>query len=453
MTGYPLTKKVAIFAHSGKGNLGDEATMTAVLRNVRLRHPGADVWAFTLDPADTQARHEVSAFPIRRPRAPSRAMVGPPQAPGDGARADAVAPAGRIKRWIRRIPVLGSALRGLWRAVETIPAVPAELAFLAKSSRRLKGVDLFIVAGGGQLGDYFGGAWGFPYTIFKWSLMARARGAKLAFLSVGAGPIGSPLSKLFFRWSLSMASYRSFRDESSRTLIESLGVSRENHVFPDLVHGLEPSGPGSGRRGSGCVVGINPLPFHDSRYWAEDVPDVYERYVHTLASFAVRVIEAGHNVLLFPTQVVADPPVIKHLESLIRDRLPAPRGSSLLCPHVSSFDELLAAIDETDIVVASRFHGIIISLLMSKPVIGLAYNQKTDDLLADLGLGDYVADIGSFEVAWLISQLDRLLAGGEDVRRRFESRRSDYRSALEDQYRTLLGNATEPSFAPVPLTA
>ena len=57
--------------------------------------------------------------------------------------------------------------------------------------------------------------------------MARARGAKIAFVSVGAGPISSSLSKLLFRWSLSLASYRSFRDEGSRKLIESLGVSRK----------------------------------------------------------------------------------------------------------------------------------------------------------------------------------------------------------------------------------
>jgi polysaccharide pyruvyl transferase WcaK-like protein len=131
--------------------------------------------------------------------------------------------------------------------------------------------------------------------------------------------------------------------------------------------------------------------------------------------------------------------VIKDLESLIRNSLPIPCDDSLMCPPVSSFDDLLSAIAQTDIVVASRFHGIIISLLMARPVIGLSYNQKTDELMADMGLGGYVADIGRFEVPWLVSQLERLQADAEDVRCGIKARRSDYRSALEIQYSLLLG--------------
>jgi polysaccharide pyruvyl transferase WcaK-like protein len=448
MNGWYPIKKVAVFAHSGKGNLGDEATLAAVIQNVERRHPSAEICAFTLNPVDTHARHKVPAFPIRRPKDARQAAAGPAHGPPEGLDPTAVRPSHPIKQLLKRIPVLGTVLRRVHTGVGSIPALVAELAFLARSSRHLKGVDLFVVAGGGQLGDYFGGAWGFPYTIFKWSVLAKVRGAKLAFLSVGAGPITSPVSKLLFRWSLSLASYRSFRDEGSRKLIESLGVSGEHHVFPDLVHGWQPPGPRSGSHQPSRVIGINPLPFHDARYWAQDDPEVYERYVRTLARFAVRVIESGQRVLLFPTQVAADPPVIKDLETLIRDRVSGAGGGCLICPPVASFDELLRAIGQTDVVVASRFHGIIISLLMGKPVIGLAYNQKTTELMADVGLCDLFADIGRFEVPWLESCVARLQADSGDLRDRFESRKSDYRRALENQYGHLLGAATAAALHP-----
>ncbi len=145
--------------------------------------------------------------------------------------------------------------------------------------------------------------------------------------------------------------------------------------------------------------------------------------------------------------------MIKDVESLIRDNLLAPCGDSLMCPPVSSFDDLLSAIAQTDLVVASRFHGIIISLLMDRPVIGLSYNQKTDELMADVGLGEFVADIGQFDVPWLVSRFERLRADAEDVRCRIESRRSDYRSALENQYGLLLGETTGPEPCLAPLTA
>ena len=155
-------RKVAVFAHIGRGNLGDEATMAAIIQNVRLRHAGAEIRAFTLNPADTHARHGVPAFPIRRLSDPSPATRGPAQATADGAWATLIGAAGRIKQWIKKVPVLGTLLRSMRGAVQTIPALVAEPAFLWESSRRLQGVDLFVVAGSGQLQDYFGARGDFP---------------------------------------------------------------------------------------------------------------------------------------------------------------------------------------------------------------------------------------------------------------------------------------------------
>lgn len=428
-------KKIAVFGHVGRGNLGDEATVAAILQNIRLRQPNAEISTFTMDPVDSRERHQVPAFPIRRLAKQRQPAVSPPQ--NDMSQLRGIGD--RLKHWLKSVPVVGTVLRRLRAVVDRISAAVAELPFLVKSSRRLKGTDLLIVAGGGQLGDYFEGSWGYPFTILKWTLMAKARGAKVAFLSVGAGPIDSFLSKRFIRWSLNLASYRSFRDESSRSLIESLGVSGENHVVPDLVHGLQPPELASGGSSAAPVIGINPLPFHDSRYWAEDSPDVYQRYVQTLASFALWLINTGRRVHLFPTQMKADPPVIKDVEAQIRKSLPSCSPDSLMCPHVRSCDDLLSAIAKTDLVVASRFHGIILSFSMGKPVIGLSYYRKTDELMADMGLGDYVMDIGRFDVPWLTSRFEQLMTNSEQVRSRIAARRAEYRSTIDNQYDRLFG--------------
>ena len=82
----------------------------------------------------------------------------------------------------------------------------------------------------------------------------------------------------------------------------------------------------------------------------------YQRYVQTLADFAVWLIKEGFSVVLFPTQVRADPPVIKDITELVKDRLPSLDGDSLSAPRVSTFAELLATIARTDLVLASRYH-------------------------------------------------------------------------------------------------
>src|SRR5207245_10006043 len=114
-------------------------------------------------------------------------------------------------------------------------ALPQELAFLARSYRTLRGTDLVLVAGSGQLNDYWGGPWAFPFTLLEWSLMARASGAKMAFLSLGAGPLRTPLGKIFIKQAVRRADYRSYRDEDSRRCIVALGIRGEHLVLPHPV--------------------------------------------------------------------------------------------------------------------------------------------------------------------------------------------------------------------------
>ena len=52
---------------------------------------------------------------------------------------------------------------------------------------------MLVVAGTGIVCDYLTGPAGYPYDIFKLSTLAALCRVKLAFLSVGVGPIHHPL--------------------------------------------------------------------------------------------------------------------------------------------------------------------------------------------------------------------------------------------------------------------
>ena len=69
----PTFRKIGLLAHVGRGNLGDEATLATVIKNLKSLLPHADLVAFTMDPVDTQRRHRIVAYPLRRVRARSRA--------------------------------------------------------------------------------------------------------------------------------------------------------------------------------------------------------------------------------------------------------------------------------------------------------------------------------------------------------------------------------------------
>ncbi|AMV39210.1 polysaccharide pyruvyl transferase family protein [Planctomyces sp. SH-PL62] len=429
--------KVALLAHIGKGNLGDEATMATAIENIRIRRPDTEIHAFTLNPIDTEARHNVPSHPLRRLRISTNPAATTQSAAHYGFSIWSLFE--RIKDIVKQIPLISTALRGLSNGMNVAGSSVLDFVFFVQSSRRLKDTDVVVIVGGGQLGDYFGGPWGFPYNLLGWSLLARIRRADVVYLSIGAGPINSPLSRFFLRSALSLANYRSFRDEGSLRLIESLGGTKKNHVFPDLVHGLSVSISNTRKTGDASVIGINPLPFHDARYWAEDNPFVYQRYIKKLALFAQSLIRDGYIVYLIPTQVIADSQVVHDIELLIRNEHPLTPVSSLICPPVQSLEDLLDVISRTDLVFASRFHGVVLSLVSSKPVIALAYNKKTSELMTDVGMGDYVSDIDQFDTEWMASRFERLLDESEAALSRVASRLGEYKVSLDDQYDRLFG--------------
>ena len=49
--------------HTG-GNLGDAAIQDALIYNIHKRLPQAEIWGFTLYPADTEKRHHIRAYPL-----------------------------------------------------------------------------------------------------------------------------------------------------------------------------------------------------------------------------------------------------------------------------------------------------------------------------------------------------------------------------------------------------
>ena len=113
-----------------------------------------------------------------------------------------------------------------------------ELRQCNRAFRALRDSDALIIPGTGLLTDaFFLSDWG-PYSLFKWSLMAKVSGCKLLFVSIGAGPVRQ-LARSSTSTRVAMADYRSFRDEASRQCLRDIGFSAAgDDVFPDLVFSL-----------------------------------------------------------------------------------------------------------------------------------------------------------------------------------------------------------------------
>ena len=434
-------RKIGVFSHGGTKNLGDEALLAAVIQNVRSRVPNAEVVGFTINPGDTRERHGITCFPIRRTEesassqpAPSSGTSSASTAAQQSAKTGA---AEKIKDAIKAIPGMRPLLFRLRLFMHVARSVIVEPGFLLESYRRLRGVELLLIAGSQQLNDIYG-PWGFPFTLYKWTWLAKLSGTKVALLSVGAGPIKAPLSKFFIKRVLNRVSYRSYRDAISSRLIESMGVKGSHPVFPDLVYSLQlPAPKAASADARRVVVGTNPVPFYDSRYWQTSDPARYEEYVRKFARFAEWLDNSGYSILFFPTQARADILTIVDIRHAMNG---SGRSPNILPGNkVETLEELVSEISRVDLVVANRYHGVLISLMMNKPVLGVAYHEKTRALLAQVGQGDYALNIADFKTEELIERVRAMEANAPAIKKQIAECMAPLRMALQEQYDTVLG--------------
>jgi polysaccharide pyruvyl transferase WcaK-like protein len=317
--------------------------------------------------------------------------------------------------------------------------VPREIALLFRSFRYLTDFDLLIVSGGGQLLDYWSGAFFQPYALLKWALLARMRGTQFMFVSVGAGPIDARLSWLFIKWALSFASYRSYRDEDSRRLIEGMGFHRDDPVYPDLAFSLHVAESARTRVSTSPkpVVGLNAMTYFDPRVWPERDIEVYKAYVTKLAEFAIWLVRRGHKIILFPGESVHDQWVIEDLTTLLAKELDEVEMRGVAHPEVATVDELIALLSETDIVVGSRFHSVVLAQLLHKPALALTYHPKAEAAMADAGQSRYCIRIGECDVEQLKERFEALEADAPRVTEQLKERTRECKRALEEQYTRL----------------
>ena len=314
-----------------------------------------------------------------------------------------------------------------------------ELGQYARAFRTLKRTDVFVVAGTGLLTDAYGlSGWG-PYNIFKWTLMAKLRGCKVWFVSVGVGPIDSALGRLLVKAALSLADYRSYRDDASLNYMESIGLRVEqDHVYPDLAFSLPDAllQPKESNNGRNRVVALG-LMVYSSRYSASDPSrKTYTMYLEALVIFVAWLLANEYDVRLVLGD--GDTNVIQEFQSLLGQRLGSYDRVRVMFQQNTSVPETLSQIAASDVVVATRFHNVLLSLLLKKPVIALSFHNKCESLMSGFGLSEYVHDIHQMDADRLIAQFQELETNTTEVEHLVSHRIAEYRGELDEQYALLL---------------
>ncbi len=417
--------KIGLLDHMGYGNLGDAATQDVVIAAIRQRLPKAELIGFSLVPDDTTKRHGIPCFPIRR-------WVPSPQKKGNSSDERASLKS-RLKLFLKSVPFVYVPAKNSLEFLR-------EIAFWMRSYRILRSIDLLIISGGGQLDDVWDGPWLQAYTVFKFSLLAKLARKELYFLNVGAGKLKHPFSQFFAKWAVRLADYRSFRDQDSQERMRTLGVKTGMPVYPDSVYALEVADYLKGAAsGTGMpIVGLNPMGFCDPRIWPRKDNSLYQDYLEKMTRFATWLFDQGYKLRVFSTDPAVDRYAIDDLQTRLSSRLSSPElVRQVFEPASESVESVLRQMSEFDFVVTSKYHGIVFSHVLAKPVISLSYHRKMDFAMQAMGQGHFNADIGSFEVDWLIKAFRSLVDECRSIKSVSAAAVETYAAKLSQQFDSL----------------
>jgi polysaccharide pyruvyl transferase WcaK-like protein len=408
--------RVGFFGRLGSGNLGNDASLEAVLAHVRSEHPGAPLDAMCSGPERVTARYNLPATQLHwfhKPAAPT---------------------------WWPLAAAL-SALRvaaGLW--IDTW-----------RTASWVRRHDAVIVPGMGILEANLAiRPWQEPYSMFLLASFGRLFGTKVALVGVGASLIPHWSSRWLLTTATRLAHYVSFRDEYSRQAMREMGVERKHGpVFPDLVFSL-PAPAGSS--GSPGFVAVGVMAYWGSLADRVKRQSIHDSYIQSMKEFVRWLLDTGHEVRILIGDH-DDEPEASEILADARLHWRGPGTPPVDFRPVLSTNALMSRIASVETVVATRFHNVLVALACARPTLAIAYGNKHHALMAQMDAEEFCQDIAELDVERLKKQFMALRRDSERIVHTLTARTAAHRDHLEHQFADLsttlfpASAATEPQAA------
>lgn len=267
---------------------------------------------------------------------------------------------------------------------------------------RYMDVDGVIDVSGFALGDDWGIGnsqyYNYHNSIFE------SFGKPVVFLPQAWGPFTNKSMRHLCAAAINLSEYAYARDRQSYQYITELeGVDRQKiGLAPDIAYqfgGASPSEAIDVMKRNGVVsegramVGIMP---NMQVYVRTEGTGGENRYVQLLVGIAKYFLNKKEcSVVLIPHQVQPvvnpDAPDDRFLCDLIKTALGnVPNVTGLRDYYPSEI--LKAVIGQMDLVIGSRYHGIIAAISQMIPTVVLGWSHKYFELLSDVGIERYIAD-------------------------------------------------------------
>ena len=307
-------------------------------------------------------------------------------------------------------------------------------------SQQIENCDLVILGGGGLFQDYHGikiadiftqPGWGISsYAIVP--LIAKMHNKPVLYYSLGIGPLFSTESRTFVAFASELADMITVRDKASEDLLREVGVpSAKIKLGLDPAVGLEIASEEKIKN----ILMSEEIPLDKEivcvsvRQWIDK--SLEENYKKALSGALDDFLSNNKFYLLFlPFQNMEgggeDAKIAEEIIEGIRnkDRCYLLRGSY----HPR---EIVGIISKASLVIGMRYHSIIFSLISKVPFVALSYDSKVKNLVDELELGEYCIEIDAITSEDVSERIIKALTDREKIQIKLESALKEMRERLE----------------------
>jgi polysaccharide pyruvyl transferase WcaK-like protein len=393
----PTAPRVGVFGKVGAGNIGNDASMEAILGFLGTYCPEAAISAMCTGPETLRTRYGIDdAVPLF---------------------------------WHNKFNATG-ATSGMLKVVGRFLDTFRTAAWVGRQ-------DAVIVPGAGVLEASLPMVpRGWPYALFLLAAYGKILRTKVALVSVGAGAVKKPTTRWLMNSAARLAYYRSYRDPGAREAMRKRGLDvSSDEVYPDLAFSLAPP-PVVPIDEQLVAVGV--MDYRGSNDERKLAEEIYARYAAAMKSFVRWLAEGGHKALLLVGDTNgSDGAVVDDIIADVRETLPDLDPSTVTAAGVSSYSDVMKVLGPVNCVVAIRYHNVLCSLKLSKPTISIGYSPKHDDLLADMGLADFIQDVRTLDVDELKKRFSELEKRSAELQQIVAERNAAKAELLEAQFKKL----------------
>lgn len=397
-------------------NLGDTATQMAVMANLRTRYANIEFIGICSDPQDVVRTHEIAAFHMSgdewRVHEPTSIVTG-------AIKRRSPSP---LLRWIPGALVeLVGHVRQFWNI----------LRFTGK-------IDVLVISGGGQLDDFWGGPWGRPFELLAWTAACRLRGRRVIVFATAVDNLTSRIGTAMCFAAMRLTHYTAYRDEYSVQAARAAGLRTPGHACPDAAFSLPLAPVDEVRPAAGAPV-VLACPISE-RAWRHHSDASYKRYVDEFVEACARLVAGGNVVRISNSQLKMDGPIALAVADRLQQRFasdPALRGRVQITLS-RKVDDFVALARQSDVVLASRLHGVILPLVAGTPVVGVAYMRKVSQVMADANLSEYCVALGDSSADGIATMVQAALANQAHLRKQIDALNQQFRTALDREYDAIM---------------